>query len=337
MLVEGIEVVSTRGPRAYARLRSEYYDYVRDPQQFVAALRAARVRGHWFSFLQESIDPAPKAGLHHEIESIAVVPLSTFEHYWKKQLSDKTRNMVRKAQKAGVDIRIVPFDDQLVQGIVEIYNENPMRQGKPFTHYGKGFDVIKRDHATYLDRSVFIGAFHQGRMIGFIKLVHGNGVSNLMQIISMISERDKAPTNALLTKAVELCCESGVKYLHYGLWSKRGLGDFKKHHRFERYDVVRYFVPLTLWGRLLLALRLHRPIQDYVPERLSDWLVELRTRWNARRNPKPAGPKDANPKAAAAPAPASLPKAPVSREPRANEPAANEPVSNGPKAKPAGQ
>ncbi len=295
MLVEGMEVVCSGGVRRHARLRAEYYDYVRDPVAFAAALREAGVRAHWLSFLQESIDPVPKGGLYHEIESIAVVPLSTFEHYWKKQLNDKTRNMCRKAQKAGVEIRVIPFDDTLVQGIVEIYNENPMRQGKPFTHYGKGFDEIKRDHATYLDRSVFIGAFHHGRMIGFIKLVHGNGVSNLMQIISMICERDKAPTNALLLKAVELCCEGGVKYLHYGQWSMRGLGDFKKHHRFERYDVVRYFAPLTAFGKLLIAMRLHRPLKEYIPAGLTDWLVEQRGKWNARRYGKPPAKSAAPP------------------------------------------
>jgi hypothetical protein len=299
MLVEGMEVVCSGGVRRHARLRAEYYDYVLDPAAFAVALRKAGARAHWLSFLQESIDPVPRAGLYHEMESIAVVPLGTFEHYWKKQLSDKTRNMVRKAQKAGVEIRVVPFDDELVRGIVAIYNENPMRQGKPFTHYGKGFDEIKRDHATFLDRSVFLGAFHQGRLIGFIKLVHGNGVSNLMQIISMIGERDKAPTNALLTKAVEICCERGVKYLHYGMWSKRGLGDFKKHHRFERYDVVRYFAPLTLPGRLLIALRLHRPLKSYVPERLTDWLVELRAKWNARHGKTQGAPAKQAPAKAA--------------------------------------
>jgi len=88
-------------------------------------------------------------------------------------------------------------------------------------------------------------------MIGFMKLVHGYGVSNLRQILSMISQCDKAPTHALVSEAVELCCERGVKYLHYGLWSKRGLGAFKKDRRFEQYDVMRYFVPMTLWGGLL--------------------------------------------------------------------------------------
>jgi hypothetical protein len=121
-----------------------------------------------------------------------------------------------------------------------------------------------------------------------------------MQIISMIGERDKAPTNALLLKAVELCCEAGVKYLHYGQWSKRGLGDFKKHHRFERYDVVRYFMPLTAFGRLLIAFRLHRPLKSYIPERLTDWLVELRGRWNARGQARPAPKPTPTPQAAPA-------------------------------------
>src|SRR5262249_33276549 len=157
---------------------------------FVGALKSAGVRADVFSCLQKTVDREPKQGMYHEAESISVIPLSTYEHWWKKQLNDKTRNMIRKAGKAGVETPIVPFDDQLVQAIVELYNENPMRQGKPFAHYGKDFATIKRDHESYLDRSVFIGAFHGEQMIGFIKLVHGDGVSNLMQILSMISQRD---------------------------------------------------------------------------------------------------------------------------------------------------
>jgi len=56
--------------------------------------------------------------------------------------------MIRKAGRAGVEIRVVPFDDKLVQAIVELYNENPMRHGKPLAHYGKDFATIKRDQES---------------------------------------------------------------------------------------------------------------------------------------------------------------------------------------------
>ena len=70
-----------------------------------------------------------------------------------------------------LSLREVPFDDVLVKGIWEIYNETPVRQGREFPHYGKDLETVHREEATFLDRSVFIGAFLQERLIGFVKLV----------------------------------------------------------------------------------------------------------------------------------------------------------------------
>ena len=48
--------------------------------------------------------------------------------------------------------------------------------------------------ATYLDSSVFIGAYDSGKLIGFIKLVIDDSGSQagMMHIISMLQSRDEA-------------------------------------------------------------------------------------------------------------------------------------------------
>jgi len=127
-------------------------------------------------------------------------------------------------------------------------------------------------------------------LIGFVKLVHGKDVSSLLHILSKTAHRDKAPTNALIAKSVELCAERKIPFLHYGIWSRRGLGDFKKHHGFIRFDVPRYYIPLNLKGKVMLALKLHRRAVDWVPPRLQDRFVQLRNRWNSikYRQPKQA-------------------------------------------------
>lgn len=290
MVVDGKEiVVSGKFPRI-VRLKAEYYEYVEEPPGFIGHLKAAGCGADVCSFLDYTIERTPRFNLYHEWESISVVRISTYEQWWKQQIKDKTRNMVRKASKAGVELRPVEYNDAFVEGIVRMYNESPLRQGKPFWHYGKNFDQIKADHSSYLDRSEFVGAYHKEELIGFVKVVHGRGVSNLMNIISMIAHRDKAPTNALIARAVEICAQRGVSCLHYGMWSKRGLGDFKKHHGFERMDVIRYFTPLNVRGKIALGLKLHRKAADMVPEKLADVLVDLRTKWNARKH---AGPRAA--------------------------------------------
>jgi hypothetical protein len=274
--------VSGRFPRI-ARLRDEFYDHIEFPEQFITSLTLSRLPADIFSFVAPIPTRDAFYDFHTEMSDVAVLRITSYDQWWKKQINDKTRNMIRKAAKSGVEVRLVAFSDDLVEGIVRIHNESPIRQGRRFRHYGKPFSVVQQEHATFLDRSEFFAAFFKGEMIGFIKLVHGTGVSNLMQIVSMISHRDKAPTNALIAKAVERCAEKGVPLLHYGSWSRRSMGDFKRHHAFEQVEVPRFFVPLTLLGRTALLLGLHRNIIDRLPEALVDCAAVWRMRWNTER------------------------------------------------------
>ena len=267
-----------------ARLEAEYYEWVENAEEFIGKLKSSGIQADVFTFLQEIGDRKQRHDFRCELDSIAVLPITSYENWWKNQINDKTRNMVRKAQKTAVELRAVPFNDDLVRGIMEIYNESPIRQGKPFKHYRKDFETIKATHITFLDQSEFVGAFYKNELIGFIKLVHGPKVSSLMQIISKIGHRDKAPTNALIAKAVEICGQRGVSYLHYGIWGRGGgLGDFKKHHAFEQFDLPRYSVPLTPKGKLMLGLNLHRNASEYLPEKCLNFLLNLRRRWTLFR------------------------------------------------------
>ena len=279
MLVDNKEVVvSGRFPRT-ARLRAEYFECIDNPGGFVAKARAAGLRADIFTFLPALADRNPRHDLHFEQESISVLPITTYENWWNRQINGKTRNMIRKAQKSGVEVRVVEFTDEFVNGIVAIYNELPLRQGKPFKHYGKNFETLKQAHITFLERSEFIGAFYGNELIGFVKLVHDKGISSMMQIISKIAHRDKSPTNALIAKAVEICAGRKIPCLHYGVWSRRTLGEFKRHHAFEEFKVPRYFVPLNARGKLFLALGMHRKFSEYLPVRWQDFLANFRAKW----------------------------------------------------------
>lgn len=266
-----------------ARLRDEGYEFVDDPENFCRAMKASMPGADLFTFAQRIAEPLPKHAYRQEWDELAVLPIQSFDHWWRRQIKDKTRNMVRKAEKMGVVVRPVELDDELVRGIKVIYDESPMRQGKPFKHYGKDLETLHRDHATYRDRSDFLGAYAQGRFVGFVKLVHQPGWSSLMQIISLIAERNKAPTNALIAKAIEVCAQKGVPLLQYGIWSRRGVGDFKEHHGFRLYQVPRYYVPLSLAGRAAIAMGLHRPLSSRLPGTWLDRAAAIRANWNSIR------------------------------------------------------
>lgn len=276
-------VVSGILPRV-ARLGAEYHEYLDDVDGFLSRWDKSGTDADIFTFLQPISDSVPKHSYPCELDSISVLSIDTYEKWWKGQISDKTRNMVRKAGKKGVTTRLIDFDDELVKGIEAIYNESRLRQGKPFKHYGKDFDALRRAHATYLERSVFLGAFHEEILIGFVKMILQESSASIMQIISMFAQRDKAPTNALLAKAVEICAGRGIRFLQYGAWSRRSLGDFKLRNGFKRFELPRYLVPLTLRGRIAIGLKLHRNLRDFIPGEALDFLVSWRARWFASRH-----------------------------------------------------
>ena len=140
-----------------------------------------------------------------EWDDIAVLPVKSYDDWWSKQIKSRTRGLIRKAEKEGVVVREAEFNDDFVRGMVSIFNESAIRQGKPFWHYGKDFETVKREFSRYLFREDLIGAYYNDELIGFIMLAYAGPYAITGQIISKLAHRDKAPNNALLAKAVEIC------------------------------------------------------------------------------------------------------------------------------------
>ena len=273
-----------------ARLDGDKYVFLDDPEAVVDGLRRSGIRVDLFTFMQKLPETSPRYAYPMEWDNLAALPVSTFEHWWTQQIGFKARNKAKQAEKKGVTVREVPFDDVLVRGIWELYNECPVRQGKPFVHFGKDIETVRKEEATFLDSSIFIGAFLGDKLIGFVKLTSDETrtQAGLMNIVSMIQHRDKAPTNALVAQAVRSCGERGIPYLvysnfAYGKKQRDTLSDFKERNGFQRIDVPRYYVPLTRTGWVAFRLGLHRRFVDHLPEPLVAKLRELRNAWYNRK------------------------------------------------------
>ncbi len=269
------------------RLAAEKYEFLDDPETTIDALRASGRRIDIFTFMQSLSERSPQHRYPCEWDNLAAVPVSTFDHWWTKQVNGKTRNMVRRAEKAGITVREVPFDEALIAGISAIYDECPTRQGKPFKHYRKSLAAVGAENGTFLDRSVFLGAFLDTTLIGFAKLVSDErqGQAGLMQIVSMIRHRDKAPTNALIAHAVRSCADRGIPYLVYANFSyvkkqRDTIAEFKQHNGFERIELPRYYVPLNAIGRAALRMGFHHPLRNHVPESVLERLRTVRRFWH---------------------------------------------------------
>jgi hypothetical protein len=275
-----------------ARLDAEGFDFLEDPEVALGALQKSRSRVDLFTFIQKLSDPLPKFSYPMEPDNMAVLRVSTFDNWVKNQIDFKARNKTRKAAKHGVAVREVPFDDDLIRGISDVYNECPVRQGKPFWHYGKDFAAVRKVNETFLDRSIFIGAFLESSLIGFVKLVTNEDRSQagLMQIVSMVGQRDKAPTNALIAQAVQSCADRKISNLWYAKFSygtkqRDSLADFKRHNGFQKVELPRYYIPITIAGQVALRLGLHHKIADRIPESLAARYRKFRSSWYARKFP----------------------------------------------------
>ena len=266
-----------------ASFEQEWYEDVEDPQTLINELGKTEPRPDILTFWQRLPDTEPKYSYSMETDSIAALPIKSYSFWWDSQIDCKTRNMVRKSQKKGVTVRMVGFDDEIIRGMTSIFNETPIRQGRRFLHYGKDFETVKREFSRFLFREEIFGAYVGEELVGFIMLAYAGRYAYLGQIISKIARRDLAPNNALLAKAVERCAEKGIPYLAYALWLEDGLGGFKRSNGFERFDLPRYFVPLTPKGKLALKLGVHRGWKGAVPKHLRQPLKNLRKRWYALR------------------------------------------------------
>lgn len=273
-----------------ARLEGDKYTFLNDTECFLAELRESKTRVDLFTFLQDLPDTTPQYPYFFELDNLAVLAITTFENWWNKQIRSYPRNRARQAGKRGVEMRRVPYGEELIRGICGIYNESPVRQGKKFPHYGMTVEKARRYAGTFLDRSVYVGAFLGEEMIGFIKLTmdESRKQAALVHILSMVQHKDKAPANALIAEAVKVCEENKISYLvyeHFTYGNKVGdsLSHFKEVNGFERVDIPRYYVPLTAVGRVALRLGLHKRLSDRIPESVAGKLRELRRAWYSRR------------------------------------------------------
>jgi hypothetical protein len=271
----------TRGPVTVVGLEDEWYEDVRDPDSVINILaNNPGFKPDIFTFWQRLPEIEPRYSFHTEWEEIAVLPIQSYEHWWKHQIKSRVRNLIRKAEKEGVEVRETAYDDEFVRGMTAIFNESPVRQGRRFWHFGKDFETVKRQFSQYVFRERMIGAYYRGELIGFVMLGNAGRFGITGQIISSVKHRDKATTNALVGRSVEICEKQRLPYLVYFFWSHDSLAEFKRRCGFERIRVPRYFVPLTLKGRLALQLGVHRGWKAALPAGLKDRLKKLRRFWN---------------------------------------------------------
>ena len=269
-----------------AALRNEWQQDVKNPERVIRELKASPLSMDLLRFWQRIPESNPKYNYYHEWRDVAAIPITDYRTWWEKLVNSNTRRLIRKSEKRGVTAMEVELDDKLVQGITDMFNECPVRRGKRFWHYGKDFEAVKKDMLLDRNEAIFIGAYHEKELIGFIKLVMADRYAMITLILDKMAHRDKAPMNAMIAKAVRICVERRLPFLTYTLWRRGGHAYFQERNGFQRVAVPEYYVPLTLRGEVALRLGLHKGLKGLIPENVKARLLTLRAQWYALRYPE---------------------------------------------------
>ncbi|MFN0126413.1 MAG: hypothetical protein ACKV19_07005 [Verrucomicrobiales bacterium] len=268
-----------------ARIKDEAFvqgEIVANLDETLAAISAYQCKADIFCFSQKIGEDAPKYTHYFEWEDFAVINITSYEDWYKTKIKKDARENIRRAAREGIRVESVPYNEKLVQQIKELYDETPIRQGKRFWHHGKSLEEIDILHGTYKDRAEFIAAYLGSEFVGFLKMVYVDNFAKTMHVISKERHFQKRPTNALIAKAVEICAEKGLSHLIYGEFTFGGkrsssLSEFKQRNGFERVAYPTYYVPLTVKGRLVLKLGLHKGLRAKLPPALIERALKLRS------------------------------------------------------------
>lgn len=288
-----IEKLSIRR-KAFAKIANDPKEYERNVVPNSTFLRKLSERGvDIFNFVERnwaSKIPNPPTNWVKTEDNVALLRVTDYKDWWETA-GKKTRNMVRKAEKAGVETKVTDPNENFVEGVWKIYNETPIRQERPFPYYG----ITKQSTDGILKLTpgaTFIGAFLQGEVIGFLQLIHGDNIMIVGQILSMQKFWDRAINNALLAKAIEVTAEKQGRWIMYGrMGNHPSLDNFKQSNGFAKFPIIRFYIPITAKGRLVTMLGLHRQIKDSLPQPIRCLLIPIfnrisRTKMRMRMKPR---------------------------------------------------
>lgn len=129
-------------------------------------------------------------------------------------IHSKNRNMIRKAEKNGIEI-LHGQGMELMDQFMDIYNATMQKDNAEEYYYFKRpfYESIDRD---LRDNYEMFYAMYEGRPIAMSIMIFANGRLNYHLSGSDIEYRNLAPSNLLLYKAALWGCEQGMKTFHLG-------------------------------------------------------------------------------------------------------------------------
>ena len=139
--------------------------------------------------------------------------LDSPEVIWEN-IIPKNRNMIRKAEKNGIEIHHA-HDMELFKDFIRIYNAT-MDKDNAEEYYYFGEEFYKSIHEDLDGNYEMFYATLDGQIIAMSIMLFANKQMHYHLSGSMLEYRNLAPSNLLLYKAAVWGCEQGYKTFHLG-------------------------------------------------------------------------------------------------------------------------
>ena len=148
-----------------------------------------------------------------DLGKTVAMDLASEEVIWTN-IHSKNRNMIRKAEKSGIEIKhgqgMELFDE-----VMKIYNATMDKDNAEEYYYFKR-EFYESIHEDMKDNYEMFWAEYEGKIIAMSIMIFANGRLNHHLSGSDLEYRNLAPSNLLLYKAAMWGCEKGMKTFHLG-------------------------------------------------------------------------------------------------------------------------
>jgi len=162
---------------------------------------------------------------------IAIIKIPKNMDIYLKLIGAKSRNMNKKAEKNGIDCKIIEWNNYL-EDIYKINTSSQVRQGREM-------DITNEDIEDFKIR--YIGAFKDNILVGYIELyIYGNfAMTN--RILGHRDYLKYGVMNLMIKKCVEYGIDNEIEYINYlSMLNKRNnsLSAFKYRVGFREYSLL---------------------------------------------------------------------------------------------------
>jgi predicted O-methyltransferase YrrM len=177
-------------------------------------------------------------------EAVALLDVQASDDDYLKQIGDKSRNMLRKADRNGYVSRVFEHNDHL-EDLHAIHTSKEVRSGRPLTDAYREFpQAIRADQGLCRRHGrIFVGAFRDDHLWGYAQLVLCDELAVINRFMGHGERLRDGIMNAVVAHLRQICHERGgvvaINYLTLRS-STEGLDRFKRSVGFrERAALLR--------------------------------------------------------------------------------------------------